>query len=138
MAIRQNTLANEQKLEIFSKIAAMLSIERSRLMEKTSDCVQTQDSIFYNTPNTTFLHVYVLPDPTSENDLNTPLKLVQNLNERRDEIQAFVPRLAEGDLLQIQELQNDVPLQDDVPRFKSRATFAYATTDALFFTVTLF
>lgn len=127
MAIKQNSLSQELQSEIFSKIAAMLSIPKTRLKPKTTDCAQTQDSLFYNTPNTTYLHIYVLPDPISENNLNTPLTLVENLNQRRTEIQAFVPRLADGDLLQIQELP------DDIPAFKSRPSFVQATTDTLFF-----
>jgi hypothetical protein len=57
------------------------------------------------------------------------LSLVENLNERRDEIQVFVTRLADGDLLQIQELP------DDIPVFKSRPLFVTATTDTIFFEV---
>jgi hypothetical protein len=127
MAIKQNSLSQELQSEIFSKIAAMLSIPKARLKHKTTDCAQTQDSLFYNTPNTTYLHIFVLPDPISENNLNTPLTLVENLNQRRSEIQVFVPRLADGDLLQIQELP------DDIPAFKSRPGFVQATTDTLYF-----
>jgi hypothetical protein len=75
------------------------------------------------------MHLYVLPDPTSENSLNSPLNLVQNLNLRRDEIQVFVPRLAQGDLLGIQELP------DNIPSFQNRPTFLGATISSLSFEV---
>jgi len=103
----------------------LLSVESARLVERSSDCVQTATSAIFNTPNTTFLHLYVLPEPTNENDKSSPLRLVQNLNSRRDEIEAFVPRLADGDLLQIQELP------DAIPTFVGRPDIGDATTDSL-------
>ena len=136
MPVRQSSLSTEQQDEIIARIAGMLSIEKARyllmtrsVVQKTTDCVQTQDKLYYNTPNTTFLHLYVFPDPTSENSLNSPLSLVQNLNLRRDEIQVFVPRLAQGDLLGIQELQ------DNIPSFQTRPYYVASTIESLTFTV---
>lgn len=109
MQIEQDSVAPDLKIEILSRLAQMISITSSRLIERTSDCAQTQDALFYNAANTTYFHVYLLPDPTNENNYNTPLLLVNNLNSRTTEIQQFIPRLADGDLLQMDELDEDIP-----------------------------
>ena len=109
MQVKQDSIASDMKNEIISRIAGMLSIDKSRVVQRTSNCTQTRDSLSYNTANTTYLHLYVLPDPTSENDNNAPINLVRNLNTRTTEIKAFISRLADGDLLQMQEVPYNIP-----------------------------
>ena len=91
-------------------------------MQRLSDCIQTQDSLFYNAPGNTYLHIYLLADPTNENPSSTPIKLVLNLNVRRNEIQSFIPRLADGDFLQMGELLLNIPSWVINPSFITSST----------------
>jgi len=109
MQIKQTLLPTDLKNEIISRLAQMISIDAGRLVERTSDCYQTRDSLYFNAPNSSYFHLYLIPDPTNENDNSAPISLVRNLNTRTDEIKEFVPRLADGDLLQIQELVDAIP-----------------------------
>lgn len=109
MQIKQTLLPTDLKNEIISRLAQMISIDAGRLIERTSDCYNTRDSLYFNAPNSSYFHLYLLPDPTNENDDSAPINLVNNLNTRTDEIKEFVPRLADGDLLQTQELVEDIP-----------------------------
>lgn len=102
-----------------------------RVIEKTTDCVQEQIGLFYSQINTTFIHTYILPDPTNDYLSNTPLALANKLNERVSEIQAFITRLADGDLLQVQE----VP--ENIPEWGSRPAWVDADTGSMSFTVSL-
>jgi len=118
MQIKQSLLPDDLKTEIRSRLSQMISIESSRLIERTSDCLHTQDSNFFNAANSTYFHLYLLPDPTNENEKSDPLNLVRNLNTRTNEIRQFVPRLADGDLQQIQSVS------DDIPTFAAGPTFS--------------
>jgi len=131
MEIKQSLLPTDLKTEIRSRLSQMISIETSRLIERTSDCVQTLDSVYYNTPNTSYFHLYLLPDPTNENDMNDPLNLVRNLNARTDEIRQFVPRLADGDLTGFQAVDDDVPIFTFRPKF-SLSQYYSLTTSVIF------
>lgn len=131
LPIKQSSIASDVKKEIISRIALMLSVDKARLVEKFTDCEQSQDSLSYHAANTTYFHLNLLPDPTSENDNATPLKLVQNLNSRTDEIREFIPRLADGDLLQVQALS------PEIPTFTVRPTLLKDDYEALTFSVTL-
>lgn len=132
MQIKQNSISTDLKKEIISRVSTMLSIEKARLVEKTTDCVQSQDSASSLAPNTTNFNLFILPDPTNENLDNTPVKLARNLNGRTDEIREFVPRLASGDLTGIKELV----AEQDVPTFTVRPK--YSKSDYEFITISVF
>lgn len=50
-----------------------------------------------------------MPQPDNENDLNSPLYLVEKLNSRRTEIQTFITRLDSEPFTTMSELPDVIP-----------------------------
>ena len=98
-----------------------------RVIEITSDCVQTQISRTYSSPNTTYVKVCVLPDLTNINAANSPINLIETLKSRVNEIRTFIPRLA-GDLIDPQALPPELPGWTGTPQWLSADTGSIAIT----------
>lgn len=77
----------------------------------------SSDSYSYYSENTTFLSLLLLPMITNENELNSPIVLVEKLNSRRSEIQSFIPRLDSDNFV------NMINLPDDIPSFLIKPSY---------------
>jgi len=75
-----------------------------------------------NNPNVTFWNLLLLPDPTNENSLNSPLMLVQTLNNLQAEIQQFIPRLESGPFITMQNLPLNIPAFEIPPALVTTQT----------------
>lgn len=73
-------------------MAEMISIPKKRIIERSSRCV---DAALDKTDadGQMYWNLMLLPDPLNELESNTPMILASNLNDRRLEIQSFIPRI---------------------------------------------
>jgi hypothetical protein len=117
MKILQSTVADELKREYQKRLAGMLNIDDTRIIEKTTDC-QDPDFNFYQAPNTSYILFYIISDPYNENPTTSPINLVYELNNRRLEIQSFIPKLDTDPFDQMGELISNSLDWQDTPTFK--------------------
>lgn len=84
-------------------------------MQYTINC--TVNNYDFTAANTTYLNLLLLPVPTEENDLNSPLNLIETLNSRRSEIQSFITRLDSDPFTTMADLPTLIPSFLEVPTY---------------------
>ncbi|KAL4499018.1 hypothetical protein ABPG72_016920 [Tetrahymena utriculariae] len=92
MKITQSSILSDVKQEYITKMASLVSISPSRIIERQTKCLSINlDGS--NTANAIYWNLLLLPDPTNEDYLTTPINIVAQLNNRILDIQQFIPRL---------------------------------------------
>ncbi|KAL4482744.1 hypothetical protein ABPG73_021404 [Tetrahymena malaccensis] len=92
MKITQSNILSDVKQEYITKMASLVSISPSRIIERQTKCLSINlDGA--NTANVMYWNLLLLPDPTNEDYLTTPINIVAQLNNRIQAIQQFIPRL---------------------------------------------
>ncbi|EAS00909.2 transmembrane protein, putative (macronuclear) [Tetrahymena thermophila SB210] len=92
MKITQSSILSDVKQEYITKMASLVSISPSRIIERQTKCLSINlDGS--NSANVMYWNLLLLPDPTNEDYLTTPINIVAQLNNRIQAIQQFIPRL---------------------------------------------
>ena len=87
----------------------------NRIVQYTINC--SVNNYYFTAANTTYLNLLLLPQPANENDMNSPLYLIEKLNTRRSEIQSFITRLDSDPFTTMAELPDLIPSFYIVPTY---------------------
>lgn len=129
LKIALNTITSDLINLYVSKMAQMISIDSNRyeknrlfsfihlirIVEYNINC--TTNNYLFTAANTTYLNLLLLPLSDNENDMNSPLYLIEKLNSRRTEIQSFITRLDSESFTTIAELPSIIPSFFSVPTY---------------------
>ena len=88
-------------------MAVLLDVNTERLVEHV-DCKGSADQNLSESGKT-FIKYYLTPDLYEEDSELAPIKLVRNLNKKKEDIKKFIPKLADGDLLLMEEITKKEP-----------------------------